>query len=90
MLACPYCGQPAMTHLQKAMLGPARAVACKACGKRLSVHWASMLILLPFFAGGAAALALLPSAWAAAPLIVGAIAMFPIQAYLVPLVGREG
>lgn len=47
-LACPSCSQPCLSVLRKLSLGPARSVACRACGCRVSVAWlsgAAMLLL---------------------------------------------
>jgi hypothetical protein len=48
-VACPHCGNPAMTPSQKLWLGPARKRACKGCGKFVSVPWWTGLFLLPCF-----------------------------------------
>ncbi len=39
MHTCPHCGEPGITWLQKAMLGPVGARSCKSCGQRVSVAW---------------------------------------------------
>jgi len=79
-----------MTQRHKSFLGPARSVACQACGKRVSVHWASIFSIIPLIAGGIGAMLVAPSAWAAVPLLAGAIGMFALHAYVVPLVPRDG
>lgn len=91
MLDCPHCGKPAMTQAQKAWLGPARSVACAACGRQVSVSWLAMLGMLTFvlLAVPAAAL-LLQVGWyySVAVLLIGMAAMFVIHARLIPLSRR--
>lgn len=51
MLACPYCDQPATTHLQKLTLsefGVANYVSCKACRRRVGASRWNLVVLLPF------------------------------------------
>ena len=87
MRTCPYCGKPAMSAGEKATLGPFKSVNCKSCGKRISVSWMSLLALAAFFAGGVAGLYLgMPTGILA--LLVGAVLMFVIHEYAVPLVPR--
>ena len=52
MVKCPLCSQTAMTLGEKALLGPGRAVRCRACGKRIATHWIGILAALPAFLGG--------------------------------------
>lgn len=89
MLTCPHCQKQAFTQRSKSVLGPAKSLPCQSCGKAVSVRWAGLFMLIPFFSGGLAALALLPSFFAIAPIAIGAIAMFVIHAYWVPLVPRH-
>ena len=88
MLTCPYCQQQALTHLRKSALGPVRSWPCQSCGKNVSVHWAGVLIIVPFLVGLFAAAAILPSWLAVVPISMGALAMFGIHAWRVPLVPR--
>jgi hypothetical protein len=37
--ACPACGESVFSYWQKCMLGPARSIACRECGARVSVPW---------------------------------------------------
>ena len=89
MLMCPHCQHQALTHLAKCVLGPVKSVPCLSCGKYVSVHWAGILMLVPFLAGGLVALAKLPSWVAIVPFAIGAIAMAAIHAYCVPIVSRD-
>lgn len=85
MLTCPHCQKQALTQRAKSVLGPAKSLPCQSCGKEVSVHWAGLLMLIPFL-GGLGALALLPSLIAIALITIGVMAMFAIHAYWVPLV----
>ena len=89
MRTCPYCGNEALTVSRKAALGPIRSARCKSCGKRISVHPASVLAVIPFVAGIGAAWYLRSAAGVAA-IAVGAVAMFLLHEYFVPLVRRDG
>lgn len=88
MLTCPHCQKQALTQRSKSVLGPAKTLPCQSCGKAVSVHWAGLLMLIPFFLGGMGALALLPSLFAMVPIAIGVMAMFAIHAYWVTLVPR--
>ena len=45
MFICPHCGEPGITWLQRATLGPAGARVCKRCGQRVSVPWRSNFVV---------------------------------------------
>jgi hypothetical protein len=89
MRTCPYCGQQALTARQKATLGPVRSVPCQSCGKRVSVSPLSVLAGVPFLLGIGAVWYFRASPLGIAALIVGAVAMFVIHEYAVPLVRRD-
>ena len=89
MRKCPYCGQEALSAFRKAVLGPMRSVPCKSCGKRISVHPRSIWVLMPFLAGIGIAIYLEGSPLGIAAIVAGAIAMFALHEYLVPLVRRD-
>ena len=89
MLTCPHCGQQAMTSSAKMWLGPARTRNCDACGKRVSVPWRSMLMLIPVYAGLGLGAWLWPSWTAALPVILGMLAMLAYHDRITPLVSRE-
>ena len=78
-----------MSSLRKATLGPARAVRCDACGKRVSVGAASVLVVIPFLAGIGAAWYFHGSALGIAALVGGTLAMFLAHEFAVPLVRRD-
>jgi len=90
MRTCPYCGQEAMTASQKASTGPMLSVKCKSCGRQVSTHPAGFAALVPFLVGIGIGYYLHWSALGIAAGIVGAIAMFLIYDYAVPLVRRDG
>jgi hypothetical protein len=46
-VSCPHCGKPAMTSLQKVLLGPGHKRACRNCDHFVSVPWWTILFLLP-------------------------------------------
>jgi len=50
-LICPHCGKPGIAAWRKQFLGPARSIACDACGGRVSVPMSSLLAALPIVAG---------------------------------------
>lgn len=79
-----------MTQLQKSLLGPTQTRACAACGKAVSVHWASLLSFAPLLIGVAMAeeLSYRPG-WAAFAVAGGACAMFALHGLLMPLVPRD-
>ena len=89
MLTCPHCQNQALTQWSKSVLGPAKTQPCLSCGKAVSVHWAGLLMLIPFFLGCLGASTLLPSLLAIAPVTIGTLAMFAIHAYRVPLLPRH-
>lgn len=43
---CPHCGQPCLSFWSKVSLGPAKKVACAACGQPVSVNWPVALLHL--------------------------------------------
>lgn len=88
MLTCPYCQQQALTHLRKSVIGPLKSWPCRCCGRNVSVHWAGVLIVVPFLSGVVGAAAIGPSWLAIVPIALGALAMFAIHAWWVPLVAR--
>ncbi len=90
MRTCPYCGQEALSVVRKSVLGPARSTPCKSCGKRISVHPRSLWAVMPFLAGIAVAIYLEASPLGIAALVAGAIGMFALHEYAIPLVGRDG
>jgi DNA-directed RNA polymerase subunit RPC12/RpoP len=44
---CPHCGKTAMGFAKKQLLGPGRSVACRSCGKRVSVPMWSLAVYVP-------------------------------------------
>src|SRR5688572_433604 len=58
--ACPSCGKPTFSYVQKHFLGPARTIKCAVCGARVSVPWLRSLgfgllaMFVPFLSGIAA------------------------------------
>lgn len=92
MTTCPCCNEQAISQLRKACVGPALSVACKACGKHVSVPPAAMLAVTPFLFSIilAGLLVFAPHGWifSVVSLIAGFLAMAAIQAFLVPLVPR--
>jgi hypothetical protein len=70
-----------MSWQTKIVLGPARAVACNACGQSVSVSWAATAatmipIVVGIIIGGII------------PILVGALLSAPLQLFWVPLVPR--
>jgi hypothetical protein len=81
MYTCPHCGEIAMSWKTKIALGPGRDVACRECGKPVSVTWnGTAVAMIPFvigiFIGGIV------------PVVIGTLAAIPIQLFWVPLVAR--
>jgi prepilin signal peptidase PulO-like enzyme (type II secretory pathway) len=91
MLLCPYCSSPAMSHLTKAFLGPARSVRCRCCDKRVSVSWWS----IPLYFAMAVPMLII---WFATRnplllvvmLVVGTVANLLFQAFVIPVSPRDG
>ncbi len=52
MLTCPHCGQPGVSRLRKAFLGPspfpAGSTTCGFCGKKVGVPLWSVVTAVPF------------------------------------------
>ena len=89
MRTCPYCGQQALTARQKSTLGPVRSVSCQSCGKRVSVSPVGVLAVVPFLIGIGVAWYFEASPLGIAALVLGAVAMFAVHEYAVPLVRRD-
>jgi len=89
MRTCPYCGQQALTGWLKTTLGPLNSLPCQSCGKRVSVSPLSVLAVVPLLLGIGAVWYFRASPLGIAALIVGALAMFAIHEYAVPLVRRD-
>jgi hypothetical protein len=89
-VACPWCGDRALTRLRKSFLGPAMTVRCASCTKPVSISGRSMFAVLPFLASLVASmLAAQSQIWAAAPLlIVGGFAVTIVLHDRVRLVRR--
>jgi uncharacterized membrane protein YbhN (UPF0104 family) len=45
--ACPHCRNTAMGFATKLFLGPGRSVACRSCGKRVSIPMWSLAAYVP-------------------------------------------
>jgi hypothetical protein len=88
VMACPYCGQNAMTLWRKCILSPDTAVACASCGKKVGVPWGAITAAVPVALGIIAAVRL-PVPWSIAGAVGGALGYVAIQRYLVPLLGRD-
>ena len=80
-----------MTQFQKSLIGPQRSRPCQGCGKLVSVSLAAYLAVLPFLVSIVVGGLRSPHGiWQAAIIVgIGAILMFAMHAFLVPLVGRE-
>jgi len=78
-----------MTQFRKSFLGPARSVACDSCGRKVSVHWLGLSIIIPLLVGIFLKPILLPAWYAYLPLAAGIVATFAMQAFLIPLVPRD-
>ncbi|HET6586620.1 MAG TPA: hypothetical protein VFG67_02470 [Oleiagrimonas sp.] len=78
-----------MSYARKSCLGPALSVACKHCGKQVSVSWFAVLALIPFFV--CMLFAEHVGHWLPAALILLADsgAMLAVHEWLVPLVPRD-
>jgi DNA-directed RNA polymerase subunit RPC12/RpoP len=87
MLACPHCGQRAMTLWRKCTLGPEASVACAACGKPVGVPWGAIAAAVPVALGIVAA-AKLAMPWGVVGLVAGGLAYVGLQRFVVPLVSR--
>lgn len=60
-LRCPHCGNVAMSYLTKSMVGPARSVPCRACGRAVSVPWLAVAAVVPLVLGMCAAMEFWPA-----------------------------
>jgi hypothetical protein len=49
LLPCPHCNQPCISQLRKSALGPATTATCRSCGKKVSVPWSTVWMMLPAF-----------------------------------------
>lgn len=75
MHPCPHCGGPGITTFRRYSLGPAVPATCHSCGRKIGVPWSSMLAMLPFLLGMAAA-PFLPGVFMLLAPVVGIVAMF--------------
>ena len=89
MVKCPLCAQPAMTLGEKALLGPGRAVRCRACGKRVATHWIGIFAALPAFFGGFAFLNAESTPLGLMYVLAGVAGMALLQTFAVPLMKAE-
>lgn len=89
MYACPHCNQPGLSVLRRAWLGPALPATCASCGRKIGVPWTKSLIaLLPFLLGVAAAAVASSVALSALSVLAGTAAMFALFFRFVPLEKR--
>jgi hypothetical protein len=91
-VACPWCGERAMSRARKAWLGPALTLRCVSCKQPVSISRRAMLAQLPFLGSLAAAYLLASYAFEwillSIPLVVlGGVLMFVLHGR-VPLVRR--
>lgn len=88
MIQCPHCQHPAMSYVRKSCLGPALSVACKHCGKQVSVSWFAVFAFIPFLV--CMLLAEHVGHWwpAALILLAGFGVTLVVHEWLVPLVPR--
>lgn len=90
MVECPHCKRPAMSLAQKSALGPGRAMACRACGKKVMAHWMAIFAALPAFLGGMYMMKADSLPLGIAAMACGLVAMAAIQTFVVPLSRAEG
>ncbi len=83
MYDCPHCGKTAMSWLTKSFLGPGRSVKCRECGKRVSVSWWSMIVIVPLIIGLVVGGSIAIVVW-----IAGMVIAVAVQLFFVPLVAR--
>lgn len=50
--SCPWCGAACIGVLQKLLLGPARAMVCRQCGRKFSHRWLDIIWCFPLVAAG--------------------------------------
>lgn len=90
MLACPYCHQPAMTIWKKLTIGPRHSVACRSCGKKITVSKAAILaIVVPVTAGALMAYASPSLTLGSVAILIGGAAAVGLYILAVPIVGRD-
>jgi cytochrome b subunit of formate dehydrogenase len=89
MITCPRCKGAAMTLGEKALLGPGRAVRCRACGGRIATHWVGIFAALPAFLGGFAFLKADTVPLGLMFVLAGVAGMALLQTYVVPLMKVE-
>ena len=91
MVACPYCGRPAMTFWQKLKTGSRHTLPCRSCGRKVSVSRTSLLaVLVPVTAGAFIASEAISLALGTAAIIIGGTSAICIYLFVVPVSGREG
>ena len=57
---CPTCGGDAASWLRKLLLGPGFSTACRQCGERVSLSWASYVAAVPLLASTAITYSMAP------------------------------
>ena len=91
MLACPYCDQPATSHLKKLTLsefGAADVVSCKACRRRVGASRWNLVVLLPFVYS-VSFFDDLPLPWFVA-MILGEVGLYTaLKMWVIPLARRH-
>ena len=87
MYTCPHCGQPGLSFLRRAFLGPLIPASCVSCGKSIAIPLGRSLIAIAPFVLAILASALVPSIELELLLwVIGAVAMLVLFYRWVPLI----
>ena len=79
MYMCPHCGQPGISFLRRAFLGPLIPATCISCGKQIAIPWGRSFLAVAPFILALVATAFVPSLELKLLLwIAGAVAMFAL------------
>jgi hypothetical protein len=70
---------------------PRHTLACRFCGRKISISRAAIIaVVVPITAGAYVAHALAPPTLGVAAIVVGGLAAVGVYVYAVPIIGRDG
>jgi hypothetical protein len=78
-----------MSRLQKAGLGPGRAVACRSCGRKVAAHWLGIFAAIPAFLGGLYLMKADSRLLGLGAVVAGVLLMALLHTFLIPLVRAD-
>jgi DNA-directed RNA polymerase subunit RPC12/RpoP len=90
VVACPYCHQPAMTIWEKLKTGPRHELACRSCGRKISVSKSAILaVIVPVTIGAFVAHTSASLTLGAGAILTGGAVAILVYIFSIPIVGRD-